>query len=166
MLLDRLEQADRYIGLHPGLAAGFYYLRRVMTEGASPGRHELDGERLFVIVSQDDGRGRGAAKLESHRRYIDIQMPLALVAEGDASGLPSPSISADEVIGWRAVADCRDIETPYDEARDIAFYRDVPETWLSLAPGVFAVFFPEDAHAPLAGQGRVLKAIVKVAVNW
>ncbi len=166
MLLDRLEQADRYVELHPGLAAGFYYLRRVMMEGAAPGRHELDGERLFVIVSQDDGRGRGAAKLESHRRYIDIQMPLALVAEGDSSGLPSPSLSADEVIGWRAVADCRDVETPYDEVRDIAFYRDVPESWLTLPPGVFAVFFPEDAHAPLAGQGRVLKAIVKVAVNW
>ncbi len=66
MLLDRLEQADRYIGLHPGLAAGFYYLRRVMTEGASPGRHELDGERLFAIVSHDDGRGRrGQARIAS-----------------------------------------------------------------------------------------------------
>jgi beta-galactosidase beta subunit len=166
MVLDRLEQADRYASLHPGLAAGFYFLRRVMTEGAAPGRFELDGERLFAIVARDEGRGRGAAKLESHRRYIDIQMPLPLVAEEDASGLPSPSMSADEVIGWRAVADCRDVETPYDEARDIAFYRDAPQTWLTLSPGMFAVFFPEDAHAPLAGQGSVLKAIVKVAVNW
>jgi biofilm protein TabA len=166
MLLDRLVQADRYANLHPGLAAGFYFLRRVMTEGAAPGRFELDGDHLFAIVSQDEGKGRGAAKLESHRRYIDIQMPLPLLAEGDTSGLPSPSLSADEVIGWKAVADCRDVETPYDEGRDISFYRDVPETWLTLPPGVFAVFFPDDAHAPLAGQGSVLKAIVKVAVNW
>jgi biofilm protein TabA len=166
MLLDRLEQADRYASLHGGLAAGFYFLRRVMTEGAATGRYELDGERLFAIVSQDEGRGRGAVKLESHRRYIDIQMPLPLLAEGDTSGTPSPSLSADEVIGWRAVADCREVETSYDEARDIAFYRDAAETWLTLPPGVFAVFFPDDAHAPLAGHGSVLKAIVKVALNW
>jgi beta-galactosidase beta subunit len=34
-----------------------------------------------------------------------------------------------------------------------------------LQPGSFAIFFPEDAHAPLSSTGRVHKIVVKVAVS-
>jgi beta-galactosidase beta subunit len=47
----------------------------------------------------------------------------------------------------------------------VGFFYDRPTTWLTLSAGQFAVFFPEDAHAPLAGQGGVHKAVVKVAVK-
>jgi biofilm protein TabA len=33
-------------------------------------------------------------------------------------------------------------------------------------PGTFAIFFPEDAHAPMAGEGLIHKVVVKVAVDW
>jgi beta-galactosidase beta subunit len=36
-------------------------------------------------------------------------------------------------------------------------------TWVAVPPGSFAIFFPHDAHAPLGGEGRVKKAVVKVA---
>jgi beta-galactosidase beta subunit len=36
---------------------------------------------------------------------------------------------------------------------------------VSVPRGSFAIFFPEDAHAPLAGRGALTKAIVKIAVR-
>jgi beta-galactosidase beta subunit len=45
-------------------------------------------------------------------------------------------------------------------------FGDRPELYFTLPPGCFVVFFPSDAHAPLAGNGKVLKAVVKIAVKW
>lgn len=42
---------------------------------------------------------------------------------------------------------------------------DRPATWLAVSRGVFAVFYPEDAHAPLASLGPIHKAVVKIAVD-
>ena len=54
----------------------------------------------------------------------------------------------------------------FDAARDVTFFSDRPDSWLSLPAGHFAIFFPDDAHAPLAGRGTLKKAIVKIAIDW
>ena len=101
-----------------------------------------------MLVSDDQGRGVEGARLEFHRRYIDIQV----------------AIAGSEAIGWRPLGDCHSIVEPYLSERDIGFCGDRPETWLA-PPGRFAAFFPDDAHAPLAGQGPLRKAVVKVAAE-
>ena len=53
----------------------------------------------------------------------------------------------------------------YDEKRDIEFFDCEPETWLTLQPGEFALFFPNDAHAPLVGgEKSIRKAVFKIRV--
>jgi beta-galactosidase beta subunit len=191
MILDRLENADRYAGLLPGLRQAFDFLRRQGPEGLAAltvGRCEIDGDRVFAIVARDIGRGHAASPLEAHRRYADVQYVLA---------------GADEM-GWRSLSECRSecrserpfapvrvgesggtdgaagadgtggtggalaggegTRSSYDAEKDIVFFDDAPETWFRVPAGSFAVFFPEDAHAPLAGEGEVRKVIVKVAV--
>ena len=74
------------------------------------------------------------------------------------------TIDGNEEIGWKPLADCALTSEPYDEAKDIMFFRDRPDSWLSLPAGRLAIFFPDDAHAPLAGRGTLKKAIVKIAV--
>ncbi|NLE36898.1 MAG: DUF386 domain-containing protein [Pirellulaceae bacterium] len=148
MILDLLENAPLYHSLHPGFAEGFAFLRRDDIGGLSDGRYEIDGERVFAIVSRSKGRGREQSSLETHHRYIDIQCV----------------ITGEESIGWLPKSKCRTASSPHDPERDIAFFSDAPLTWLSLPTGTFAVFFPDDAHAPLAGLGTVHKAVVKVAV--
>jgi beta-galactosidase beta subunit len=32
--------------------------------------------------------------------------------------------------------------------------------------GHFTIFFPQDAHAPLAAEGALRKAVAKIAVDW
>lgn len=150
MILTPLDNFARYAGLQEGFAAAFEFLRSADIDAMPPGKHVLDGDRLFVLVAEDVGRGRSGAPLEAHRRYIDIQF----VARGE------------DTIGWRPLAECRRARGEFEPAKDIVFFDDEPSTWFDVPAGALAVFFPDDAHAPLAGEGRPRKAVVKVAVDW
>lgn len=148
MITDALANAERYFGLHPGFEAAFAFLRRPGIARLVVGRHEVAGARLCASVGRDQGRGRRGARLEAHRRYIDIQF----------------TVEGAERIGWSELASCRAGSQGYDAERDLEFFEGKPARWIDVPPGHFAVFFPEDAHAPLAGRGAVHKVVVKVAV--
>ncbi len=150
MFVDRLSQAKHYVEHHPGFRPAFAFLASVRVRRMEFGHHTLDGDRLFALLIEADGCGREETTLETHRRYIDIQLTLA----------------GTEEIGWRPTADCREPLAEYDPENDVQFFGDRPEVWLPVPVGAFAVFFPHDAHAPFAGSGRVHKAVVKVAVDW
>jgi YhcH/YjgK/YiaL family protein len=104
---------------------------------------------MWLSVDHNKGRGRAGVQLESHRRHIDIQVTLA----------------GHEEIGWKSVSACHAPIGAFDEQRDIQFYQDAPSTWLAVPQGYFAIFFPQDAHAPLAGNGLLKKAIFKIAIQ-
>ncbi|MES2793860.1 MAG: YhcH/YjgK/YiaL family protein [Planctomycetota bacterium] len=150
MILDQLSQAGRYVATHPGFAAAFEYLRTANLAELTAGRHEIDGDRMYVVINRVPGRGRAEAQFECHRRYIDIQF----------------GVSGTDNIAWRALADCSQPTAEFEEARDVGFFQDTAETWLVVPPGSFAIFFPEDVHAPLGGQGDLVKAVMKIAVDW
>jgi len=149
MMIDTLASADRYLPLHPGFAAGFAFLRRADLAQLPEGRHEIDGERVFAVVARTEGRGREQSLLEAHRRYLDIQFV----------------IGGEDCIGWLPLSQCRRVSSPYDAEQDIEFFFDRPASWLAVSPGTFAVFYPEDAHAPMATQGPIHKVVVKVAAD-
>ncbi|MBW8305786.1 MAG: YhcH/YjgK/YiaL family protein [Thiobacillus sp.] len=148
MILDTLARSDRYSSLHPLFARAFEFLRSTDLAALTPGMHTIQGEQLFAIVEDCAGRTRAEAKLECHRRYIDIQ----LVLEG-----------VDEM-GWKPLAECADPATDCDDARDIRFFNDAPASWIATPPGSFCLFFPDDAHAPLVSAGMIRKVVVKIAV--
>jgi len=148
MILDLLENAERYWGTHPACAAAFAFLRRPDLATLPDGRIDLDGAKLYALVQRPEGRGHAAARLEAHRKYADIQYV----------------IFGQEEYGWRARADAPEATEPYDDERDIEFFPGAPAVWLPAPPGSFAVFFPEDLHAPLAGCGPLHKVVLKVRV--
>ena len=135
MILDRLDNAERYFPLHAGFRAACDYLRRTDFANLAAGKHDIDGERLFVVMNRTEARGRDEAKLESHRQYIDIQY----------------TIAGPDEIGWRPLAACTQIHKPFDAEQDFGLFADPPETWIAVPPGSFAIYFPDDAHAPLGG---------------
>jgi biofilm protein TabA len=146
MIIDTLAAAARYAALNPGFAAGFDFLRRADLRDIAPGRHEILGQRVLAIVERTTGRGHAGARLEVHRKYIDIQI----------------SLDGHEQIGWRPLADCHTVSEPYDAERDVGFFADRPAVWTPLALGQFMIFFPADAHAPLAGVGPLHKVVIKI----
>ena len=148
MILDVLDNAACHFALHPEFAAAFDFLKAPGAAELPVGRHEIRGDRLFAIVGKDQGKGRDKARLEAHRKYIDIQYV----------------VSGDEWIGWRDLKTCRESGLGYSAGKEIEFYTAAPTKWFRFPPGSFAIFFPEDAHAPLAGEGPVHKVVVKVAI--
>lgn len=148
MIFDRLDARGKYLSLHTRFADAFQFLLRPDLAHVAAGRHELDGPSLYASAEHREGRGHDGARLEVHRTYIDIQY----------------TVSGVEVIGWRSLADCSRVAEAFDAERDVGFFAERPDTWLVIPAGHFAIFWPDDAHAPLAGTGHVHKVVMKVAV--
>lgn len=148
MILSTLANANRYAALHPLFQRAFEYIRNTDLLSLAPGRYPIIDKQLFAIVESVNGRTRAEAKLECHRKYIDIQ----LVLEG-----------TDEM-GWKQLSDCHEPVSDYSEEKDIRFFRDAPASWVATPANSFCIFFPEDAHAPLVSGGKIRKVILKVAV--
>ena len=150
MILDVLTSEERLAKLHPGFGAAFHFLRETNLNELPEGRREIDGPRLYALVVRGEGHGLKGAKLEAHRRYIDIQY----------------SLTSPDVIGWKQVSTCRNPVEAYNEVKDIQHFLDAPDSWVTVPQESFGIFFPEDAHAPMASDGPVHKVVVKVAVDW
>lgn len=149
MILDHLDNWRHYTALHPGFEEAFAFLERRDLVDLSAGRHPIEGERLYALVIKEDGRSRDSARLETHKRYIDIQF----------------TVAGADYIGWKPAAQCAGEDQGYNAEKDIAFFTDKPEAWVTTLPSTFAIFFPEDAHAPLGGTGAIHKVVVKVALT-
>ena len=149
MILDSIDNDARYYALHTGLSRVFDFLRTTDIAALEPGRHDIDGDNLFVNVSQLELRPLDAAHLEAHNRYIDVQV----VVEGE------------ETFGWSERKDCRKPEGEFDTERDILFFSDMPQTFYTMRQGQFTILYPEDAHAPMLGEGKVRKLIFKVLMR-
>jgi biofilm protein TabA len=150
MIADRLELCHRYAGLHPHFAAAFEFLKKLPADPAA-GRIDLDGDHCFALVQSYTTKPRAEAAFEAHERYIDIQFLQA----------------GRETLLWAPRAELK-ITQPYSSEKDVAFYA-TPErtTSINLTAGEFAVFFPEDGHAPgieSSGVTTVCKVVVKIRV--
>ncbi|MGC9320266.1 MAG: YhcH/YjgK/YiaL family protein [Armatimonadota bacterium] len=146
MILDRLDNADRYADMHPRFEAAFDLLREFDFESAPDGPAEIDGRRLTINVLRGKLNAREDAILEAHEQYVDIQYV----------------VSGNEVFGWKATEDCQQPTMAYDPEKDVILFEDAPDAYIPLLEGMFVVFFPGDAHAPMLGEGDIEKIVVKV----
>ena len=74
MIIDTLDNADKYNGLHPRFAKAFEFIKSQNLEAIEPGKFEIDGRNIHASVSLKDGVKREEAKAEAHNNYIDIQV--------------------------------------------------------------------------------------------
>lgn len=147
MILDHLtnEQAFAVLPDWPQIEA---FLRSADVLTCEPGRYDLDGDRLYAIVAEEQ-HSTSTNPLEAHRRYIDVQA----------------AVRGSFVVYWRALRDCTSPLQAYDPEKDMLLMADEATTTLTLVPGVAAVFYPEDAHAPQPPAESVRKVVFKIAVS-
>lgn len=145
MILDRLDNIDCYKEMHPLFPEIFKRLKETDWQAQQPGKMECGD--YYINVEEVEKRGRSEARCEAHDRYIDIQVP----------------ITETEEVGYRSRQSCTEVLSASAE-RDIVFYEGEADQFFTLAPGSFAIFFPQDAHAPIVGEGRTKKLVVKVPV--
>ncbi|WP_295938190.1 YhcH/YjgK/YiaL family protein [uncultured Alistipes sp.] len=149
MIFDSLKNSALYYSVHPRLEKAFGYIASTDWEKIEPGIHELDGKDIYVNVMERELKKPVDAKLEIHNEYIDIQV----LVRGEK-----------EAFGWSERADVHKPLGEFDAQKDIQLFDDVPQTYYSLRPGQFTILMPEDAHAPMVGEGSVRKIIVKVRI--
>lgn len=147
MVLDSILSADKYYTLHPRFKEAFEYIKNNM-HSLEVGKYIIEENEVFVMISQGELKAKENAFLEAHIDYIDIQV----VIEGHESH------------GWSHVKDCKKIKTSYNEQKDIIFYNDTPSTYINVDKDEFVIFFPNDVHAPMVGEGIIKKAVIKVRV--
>jgi YhcH/YjgK/YiaL family protein len=148
MILDSIHRLRRYAHVIPHWDVLEPFLARTDLATLEPGTIELMDRDVYVIVA-DDAPRPDKPLLEAHRRYIDIQ--LAVVGAFD--------------VHWHPLAACTEEAKPYDEVNDYLLMSDKPSQTVTLVPGLAAVFFPDDAHAPQPPAVATTKIVCKVAVS-
>jgi YhcH/YjgK/YiaL family protein len=146
MTIDQTANLHRYLPLGPRIARALEFLRRTNLTSLEPGRHELDGDRLYALVSEYVSKRPEEGRWEAHRRYIDLQC----VASGR------------ERIGYAPVG--RLAPEPYDDVKDMMWLTGAGE-FLTLGPGEFMLLWPGDAHMPGIAVDEpqpIKKVVVKI----
>ncbi len=152
MILDQLDSVLLYGGLGAKIAAGLALLNEDSVRAAAPGKYEVDGENLFYVVDEYETAPIADGRLEIHRKYLDIQY----------------IVSGSECIGHSPLEGLQEISA-YDTQTDLAFYHaDARLSRCILQAGMFAIFWPNEAHMPgrIATESeRVKKIVVKIKVE-
>lgn len=170
MIVDDVQRLGRYAGLLPGLAQAAAWLDgrdlgALVAEGDNT--VPLVGERLLAMPQTQPLKPRGEARWEAHRRYADVQVCVGVSPSGGGGG--GEAEGGAEGFGWCPLRGGLPVAEPHDGARDVTFYAEPAPgsaVWFDLHPGQFALFLPEDVHAPCLGAagGRVQKVVLKVEV--
>ena len=137
-LPEELRQAIEHVKAH-------------VTDATATGKHDIDGSRLFYLVSEDMTQPFAERRAEYHARYLDIQIVLKGQEGMTFSTLPAGAPDTD----WLA-------------DKDIAFLPEGgEEKTFTLSEGDFVVFYPGEVHKPLCAVGapaQVRKVVVKLQV--
>ena len=150
MIIDSIENASKYYGVHPLFEKAFAYINATDLENTEGGKYEIDGDNLRAAFSNKQGMTaeESTAKFECHNKHIDIQL----------------CINGLEMIGWKPRSKCTSSKGEYNPEKDVSFYNDAPDMFFQLTNGQFAIFFPEDVYAAMIGEGEIKKLVIKVKI--
>ena len=149
MIVDTIKNASKYFSVHPLFAKAFEYIEQTDLANAPDGRSDI-AEGLKAIFSNAPGKTKetSLARFECHDKNIDIQL----------------CINGVETIGWMPRKKCVIPNGDYNPEKDVRFFSDAPDTFFELTSGQFAIFFHEDVHAPMIGNGEIKKLVIKVKI--
>lgn len=155
MITGYLSNMQNELALYPSaLQAGFRFLLETDLSALTLGRHDVQGDQIYITVAEYETEPKSKRRPEAHQRYLDIQY----ICLGE------------EVIGSAPLEAAGEIAEDCLKERDVVYYKGVTqEAEITLLPGMFAVYFPWDVHRPncsVGGRaGKVRKVVVKIAMD-
>lgn len=142
--IDQVQFAQQY-ELNKALwDKAFAYLKETNLQTLANGRHVIDGDNVYAIVTEAPSKDYDKTAFESHKKYIDLQY----VISGEENMAKAPLASVT-------------VNRPYNENADIAYYTGEGQIY-TVPQNTFMLFFPSDAHRPniTPGGNKVVKKIV------
>ena len=131
MIYDKIENMSLYFSKLPGFEQVEKAYKDFCLKPFAEGRIDIDGDNLWCNVASYTVNPDNPLKYEAHKAYADVQV----------------MFSGAESFGWANINECN-ITEDFKDGCDIAFMDAVKGQFFELREGYFAVFFPEDAHAP------------------
>ena len=119
-----------------------------MTADTPNGRYDFGADCYVNVMSCDTSAD--LAPMEAHEKFIDVQM--VLMGEEKICVAEKASL---------------EIVTPYDEAKDIAFYAWESAQEVNYRSGEAVVLYPAEAHLPgraVNAPMTIKKAVLKIKV--
>jgi biofilm protein TabA len=149
MIVDTLSNASKYTSLNPLFAKAFDFINQNDIATLENGTIQIE-DGLKVIVSTGNGKTPevSLAKFECHDKNIDIQV----------------CVKGLETIAWKPREKCVTPNGDYNPEKDVRFFNDTPDMYFQLTDGQFGIFYPEDVHAPMIGEGEIKKLVFKVKI--
>ena len=146
MIIDTIENLGKYVALNPLFADVIEFLKKNDLRTMEEGKYPIKDKNLFLSVQVAKQRTKESAFIETHIEMVDIQIP----------------ISCAETYGYSPLCDLPEFE--YDAEMDMTKYGDTkPQTYVTIKPGKFVIFFPQDGHAPcIIDEQEIKKVIFKV----
>ena len=146
MIIDKIENLKNYAAVNPLFPKVVEFLQQNDLATMEPGKYEIQGKDLFVNITIAKGKTPDEAVIETHNRMIDIQIP----------------VTAAETFGYTQRDQLPD--ATYNDEKDITKIPGLAaDSYVTCQPGMMAIFFPQDGHAPcIAGVPELKKAIFKV----
>jgi YhcH/YjgK/YiaL family protein len=145
MIIDTLANLGKYVALNPLFQDVVDYINSNDLASMPTGKVFIKGNDLYANFTVAKGKSKAEAKLETHDVMIDIQIPF----------------NVSESMGYTPRTDLA--EQPYNAEKDITFYDGLAQQYITIQPGMFVIFFPQDAHAPCISEAsEIQKVIFKV----
>jgi YhcH/YjgK/YiaL family protein len=149
MIIDTLQNAPKYYGVHPLFQQAFEYIASQNLSALEIGKFDIaEGLKTINNTAQGKTAEASVAKFECHNKNIDIQL----------------CVKGHEIMGWKPRTKCVLPNGDFNDEKDVQLYFDQPDTFFSLTENQFVIFFPEDVHAPMIGEGEITKMVIKVRI--
>ena len=126
------------------------FLRDRNLDLMAPGRHDIDGDNVYAMITEVPGKEPDSAAWEGHRKYIDLHYVI--------KGRERIGIISNNALK---------IAKPYDEAKDAENYYYADGKFYLATPEIFFLFFPGDAHQPgirVGSNQPIKKLVIKIKV--
>ncbi len=146
-VIGDLGELGQLAALGPGFAAAAAFAAEHELAALKPGRHAIDGERVFVNCDEVELVEPASRKVELHHRYFDIHVPLL---DEELIGVGKFELAS---------------RGTFDAERDIGFFEQAVE-FERVGVGEFLLAWPGTcAHAPACTDGvrrKTRKLIFKI----
>ncbi|KAF2516222.1 DUF386 domain-containing protein [Flavobacterium zhairuonense] len=149
MIVDSLNNASKYFGLHPNFKTAFDYVNQNDISKLEEGVLEItEGLKLIVIAGEGTTKEQSIKGFECHDKNIDIQIVL----------------KGPETYAWKPREKCVSPNGDYSNEKDVRFFNDKPDMFFELQEKQFAILYPEDVHAAMIGEESLKKLVFKVKI--